>query len=104
MKTIWLTHDRISHSVVTAFCQVLVCFAFLFGPTAAKGQETPPLPDALQPTQSQSFESSIEQGMQRYEPSDNRIWVIPNNRLTVLTCPCFFKSGRPSRISNTGKD
>jgi hypothetical protein len=101
MKTIRSMHNRIPHSVVTTLCQVLTCCAFLFGSTAARGQQ-PPLPEAPQPTQSQSFESSIEQGTLQYELSDNRIWVIPDDRLTALTCSCFFKVLFTSFAQNDG--
>jgi len=101
MKTTRSVHDRIPHSVVTTLCQVLTCFAFLFGSTAARGQE-PPLPDVQQPTQSQSFESSIEQGSLRYELSNNRIWVIPNDRFSALTSPRFFEVLFTSLAQNDG--
>ena len=101
MKTTRSVHDRIPHSVVTTLCQVLTCFAFLFGSTAARGQE-PPLPDAPQPAQPQSFESSIEQGSLRYELSNNRIWVIPNDRFSALTSPRFFEVLFTSLAQNDG--
>jgi hypothetical protein len=101
MKTIRSMHDRIPHSVVTTLCQVVTCFAFLFGSTAARGQE-PPLPDVQQPTQSQSFESSIERGSLQYEMSNNRIWVIPNDRFSSLTSPRFFEVLFTSLAQNDG--
>ncbi len=100
MTTIRSLHDRSSHSVVTVCCKALICFAFLLGSTAARGQEAPPLPDAPQPSRSQSFGSNI--GTTQYGPSDNRIWVIPDDRLTALTCSCFFEVLFTSFAQNDG--
>jgi hypothetical protein len=53
---------------------------FLLGPFPL-GQETSPLPDAPQPTQSQSPQPNPEQNGPQHEPSKNHIfWVIPNYR------------------------
>jgi hypothetical protein len=47
----------------------------------AVGQETSTLPDAPQPAQAQSRQSSSEQDSQQHQLSKNHIfWVIPNYR------------------------
>jgi hypothetical protein len=58
---------------------VLMGLGFLSVSMTAMGQETSPLSDAVQPTQSQSLNS--EQNRQQHGPSKNHIfWVIPNYR------------------------
>jgi hypothetical protein len=65
----------------TVACHLLVDLGFLVGSISALGQETSPLPDAPQPTHSQSPQSNPEQKGPQHEPSKNHIfWVIPNYR------------------------
>jgi hypothetical protein len=68
-------------SFFTAACHLLIGLGFLVGFISARGQETSLLPDAPQPTQSQSPQSNPEQNGPQHEPSKNHIfWVIPNYR------------------------
>jgi hypothetical protein len=59
-------------------CHLLIGLGFVVGSISALGQETSPLPDAPQPTQSQSPQSYPEQNGTQHEPSKNHMfWVIP---------------------------
>jgi hypothetical protein len=72
-------------SFVPVACRGLVFLSLslnlLIGSDAAIGQQTSTLPDAPQPSQTQSGQSSREQDGQRHQPSKNHIfWIIPNYR------------------------
>ena len=74
-------HSQVLRSFPKVICHLLMGLGFLFGSMTAMGQETSSLPDAPQPTQTQSRQSSPEQNGPQHEPSKNHIfWVIPNYR------------------------
>lgn len=59
----------------------LLFLNLLLGGVAAIGQETSTLPDAPQPSQTPSGQSSSQQDGHQDEPSKNHIlWVTPNHR------------------------
>jgi hypothetical protein len=68
-------------SFIPVVCRGLLFLNLLLGGVAAIGQETSPLPDAPQPSQIPSGQSSPQQDSKQHEPSKNHIfWVIPNYR------------------------
>jgi len=74
-------HSQTLPSSPKLICHLLMGFGFLFGSMTAIGQETSTLPDAPQPAQAQSRQSSSEQNSQQHQLSKNHIfWVIPNYR------------------------
>jgi hypothetical protein len=76
-----MMHILFLRSFPTVVCHFFAGLAFLVGSISALGQETSPLPDAPQPTQSQSPQSNPEQNGPQHEPNKNHIlWVIPNYR------------------------
>ncbi|MGC1687131.1 MAG: hypothetical protein WA734_16015, partial [Candidatus Acidiferrales bacterium] len=66
---------------VAVLSYLLIVLGLLFGSLAAMGQETSPLPDAPQPTHSQTPQPTPKQPGPQHELSKNHIfWVIPNYR------------------------
>ena len=73
---------------VTAICCLLTGFGLLLGSAPAMGQETPPLPDAPRPAQTQSPQPTPKQTGPEHQPSKNHIfWVIPNYRSDENSMP-----------------
>ncbi len=76
------------HSFVRVVCHLLIGLGFLVGPIAAMGQETPLLPDAPQPSYSQSYPSSPSTSPKPNPQIDDSegeqtkriLWIIPNYR------------------------
>ena len=67
--------------LIPVVCRGLLFLSLLLGGVAATGQETSTLPDAPQPSQTQSDQSELEQDTQRHQVSKNHIfWIIPNYR------------------------
>jgi len=68
-------------SFVTVVSYALIVLGIPYGSLAARDQETSPLPDAPQPTQSQPPKPNPKQTDLQHEPSKHHIfWVIPNYR------------------------
>jgi hypothetical protein len=65
-------------SFIPVVCRGLLFLNLVLGSVAAIGQETSTLPDAPQPSQTQSGQSVLPQEAQRNQLSKNHIfWIVP---------------------------